>query len=326
MQYRSVKGFTGAGQLGILLLMLGLGMMLTAGIQTWIALQVTPKGLPLAEAGQAAMKALLLPENVFYARLSQVLGSFFILFLPAVLYVLICYGKNSFWLGFNTQLNYKQVLIGFLLIFFAGLIASPLAELSKYIAGYLPSLDRQAKLMEKAYTDQVVAMSNLKGWGEFFIALVIMVFLPSLFEEVFFRGALQQLLERWWRRPFLAIIVTSLIFSFIHLSVYLFLSRAVLGFVLGLMFHKSKNIWVNIMAHFLNNAVALLQLFWVANHKVDTQLTAMEKNIQVWGGVFAALATYGLFYLFEKVSAKNRTQVAFKEQNLLEQQGNQSLT
>ena len=145
-----------------------------------------------------------------------------------------------------------------------------------------------------------------------------MAFFPALFEEIFFRGALQNLLERWWKAPLMAVIVTSLLFSLIHMSVYLFLSRAILGFILGLIYQHSKNLWVNIIAHFLNNVVAVIQLFWISRHNGKIEVDKLDPKFPLWGGLIAVGITYGLFLLFNKVSAKNRILVGFEEQNLLE--------
>lgn len=318
MEYRSVKGFTGWGQLGILLVFLGAGFILAALAQLVIVMQILPAGISMTNMGDEMMKAMMKPENVGYARLSQVLGTFFLLFLPSVLYMIVCHGKNKFWLGFNKHINAQQIVLGFFLIFLANIIANPLADLSKALLENFPRLFALGKSMEDAYTQQVMALSNLKSWGEFFMAIVIMAFFPALFEEVFFRGALQNLLERWWKMPLLAIIITSLVFSFIHMSVYLFLSRAVLGFVLGLMYQRSKNLWVNIVAHFLNNTVAVIQLFWLSKHQTKIEVDKLDPKIPLWGGLIALAITYGLFLLFEKVSAKNRKQIAFEEQDLLD--------
>ena len=318
MEYRSVKGFTGLGQLGILLIFLAAGFILTAGIQIVIGMQLIPHGLPLDKMGDAMLKAMMLPENVAYARLSQVLGTFFLLFLPAVLFMLVCHGKNKFWLGFNKHINAQQIVLGFFLIFLANVIANPLVDLSKMLLTHLPNLNATGIRMEAEYTEQVMALSNLKSWGEFFMAIVIMAFFPALFEEIFFRGAVQNLLERWWKMPLLAILVTSLLFSLIHMSVFLFLSRAVLGFVLGLMYQRSKNLWVNIIAHFLNNTVAVIQLFWISRHQTKIEVDKLDPKVPLWGGLIALAITYGLFILFEKASNKNRKQIAFEEQDLLE--------
>lgn len=318
MEYRSVKGFTGLGQLGILLLFLGAGFILAAGVQLIIGFQLIPQGLPPEQMGDAMIKAMTLPENVSAARLAQVLGTFCLMFIPAVLFMLVCHGKNTFWLGFNKHINAKQIILGFFLIFLANIIASPLAELSKTVIANFPNLNAMGMRMEEAYSEQVMALSNLKSWGEFIMAIFIMAFFPALFEEIFFRGALQNLLERWWKAPLLAVIVTSLIFSLIHMSVFLFLSRAVLGFVLGLMYQRSKNLWVNIIAHFLNNTVAVIQLFWISRHQAKIEVDKLDPEVPLWGGLIAVAITYGLFLLFEKVSNKNRKQIAFEEQDLME--------
>jgi membrane protease YdiL (CAAX protease family) len=232
--------------------------------------------------------------------------------------MLICHGKNKFWLGFNKHINPGQIILGFFLIFLANVIANPLADLSKMLLTNFPDLNALGMRMEAEYTEQVMALSNLKSWGEFLMAIVIMAFFPALFEEIFFRGAVQNLLERWWKMPLLAVLVTSLLFSLIHMSVFLFLSRALLGFVLGLMYQRSKNLWVNIIAHFLNNTVAVIQLFWISRHAEKVEVDKLDPKIPLWGALLALGITIGLFVLFEKASSKNRKQIAFEEQNLLE--------
>lgn len=321
MGYRSVKGFTGWGQLGILLVFLGAGFILAGGIQLVIGMMLIPSGLSPDQMIEAMLKAMMLPENVTYARISQVTGTFFLLFMPAVLFLIVCHGKNPFWLGFNKHINAAQVVLGFFLIFLANIIANPLADLSRELVRYLPELNAMGLRMEAEYNAQVTALSNLKSWGEFFMAIIIMAFFPALFEELFFRGAVQNLLERWWKMPLLAVIVTSLLFSLIHMSVFLFLSRAVLGFVLGLMYQRSKNIWVNIVAHFLNNTVAVIQLFWISKHAQKVEVDKLDPKVPWWGGLMALALSIGIFILFEKNSKNNRKQIAFEEQDLLEHAG-----
>lgn len=318
MHYKSVKGFSGWGQLGILLVFTALGIVIAALVQFLIGMQLVPSGMPVSKMGEEMIKAMMKPENVNYARLSQVLGTFFLFFVPAVLYLLICHGRNSFWLGFNKHINSRQVLVGFFLIFCANIIAGPLADLSKSLLSHLPSLNALAKQMEDSYSEQVAMLSNLKSWGEFIMAIIIMAFFPALFEEIFFRGAVQNLLERWWKAPLMAVMVTSLLFSIIHMSIYLFLSRAILGFVLGLMYQRSKNIWVNIIAHFLNNSVAVIQLFWLSMQGQKIEADKLDPKLPLWWGLIAAVVTYGLFIVFQKASDKNRNLIAFEEQNLLE--------
>ena len=317
MQYKSIKGFTGFGQLGILLVFLGLGLILAAVSQFIILMQIIPGGTSFAGMSDAMIKALMEPKNVGYARLAQVMGTFFILFIPAVLYSWISNGRNKFWLGFNSHINAYQVLIGFVIIFFANIIATPLEDISKAIIVHFPSIDTMAQSLENSYNDQVSALSNLKNWPEFIMAIFIMAFFPALFEEVFFRGAVQNLLVRWWKTPLLAIVVTSLFFSLIHMSIYLFFSRAILGFILGLLYYKTKNIWVNVIAHFLNNAIAVTQLFLISGQKQRMDIGKIDTKVPWWIGLAGLLFLYFLFRLLNKYSFRNREKINAREQVML---------
>ncbi len=317
MEYKSIKGYSGLGQFGILLVFLGLGFILAGGAQLLIAFQLIPAGTGLQDMGDALVKALMQPENIGYARFAQVLGTFLLLFVPAVLYSLVTNGRNPFWLGFNSYINTYQVLIGFMIIFAANLMASPLAELSRYAVSHFPSLDTLAQELETAYNDQVIALSNLKSWPEYLVAIAIMAFFPALFEEVFFRGTLQNLLIRWWKAPLAAILVTSIFFSFIHLSVYLFVSRAILGFILGLLYHRTKNIWVNVIAHFLNNLIAVTQLFIMSNQKEKMDISKLDPEMPWWIGVIALIFLVFLFKLLDRFSTRNLEKIAVKEKLIM---------
>jgi hypothetical protein len=196
------------------------------------------------------------------------------------------------------------------------MMAGPLEELSEKVIAHFPSLNHVAKKLENEYNDQILMLSHLSGVGDFITALIIMAFFPALFEELFFRGALQTLLVKWWKKPLLAILATSILFSLIHMSVYLFLSRIVLGFVLGWMFHQTKNIWVNTIAHFLNNAIAVSQMYVlsVRNEKID--ITKLDTKVEWWVGIIAIVALFFLFRFLNRYTEKNSMKIIAKEQSL----------
>ncbi len=317
MQFKTVKGFSGAGALGMLLIFFGLGFFLAGGVQLIVGMQMVPEGTPFEKLGDAMVKAMQEPGNVGLARLNQVLGSLCMLFIPAALYSLAVNGKNPFWMGFSKYISPVQILIGFGLIFFANLMAGPVADLSKAVIANFPRLDAFSQKLEKIYNDQVLVLSNLKSWPEYIMAIFIMAFFPALFEEVFFRGTLQSLFEKWWKNPFVAILVSSVIFSIIHFSIYLFLTRLILGFVLGYMFFKTRNIWVNVIAHFINNALAVTQLFILSRQKEQLNLDKIQPGISWWLGLVALVVVISLFKALEKYSAYNRAKIIAKEQVLL---------
>jgi membrane protease YdiL (CAAX protease family) len=195
-------------------------------------------------------------------------------------------------------------------------MAGPLQELSEKIVAYLPVWEQWAKKLEAAYNEQVNLLSNLNGIGDLILALLIMAFFPALFEELFFRGALQTLLVKWWKKPLLAILISSLVFSLIHMSIYLFLSRLALGFALGLMFHYTKNIWVNTIAHFLNNAFAVAQMYALSGSKEKVDVSKLDPHVDWWMGLMALFVLFGLFKFLEKYSESNLRHIDLKEKEL----------
>ena len=124
---------------------------------------------------------------------------------------------------------------------------------------------------------------------------------------------MQNLFVRWLKNPMVAILITSILFSLVHSSIYLFLNRLALGFVLGLMYHYSKNIWINIVAHLINNTLALGMMYAM---KGKINANDLEKaNIWIQCAV-AAVACFALVKLFElliKNSAKNKAIIEEKE-------------
>lgn len=320
MQYRSLKGFTGWGQTGILIALLGAGLILASFAQMLILSQIDGMNVSVTEGTDQFMNTLLQPQNAPYVRLMNAAGTFCMMFLPAVVFSLIVHGKKGFWLGFNRWFNLRQLLIGFALIFFANLIAAPLADLTKSVVAGFPEINELARQMEDDYERQVKVLANLTGWGEFIMALIFMALLPALFEEMFFRGTLQTLLERWWGKPILAIIVTSILFSLIHASVYLFLSRIILGVVLGMLFYFTRNLWVNTFVHFANNALAAAQLFWYHQTQTEVNLDEMDPSLPWWTLIPTLLLTIGGFYWINLYSKNNRLRIAEKEQALIEEE------
>ena len=316
MQYKSNKGFNGVGQLGILLVFIGVGLIIASIVQYIIAIAIVPPNTSRLALEPAMKIAMTESKNINAVRVLQALFTCFIFFVPAVFYSWVCNGKNLFWLGFNKHINVFQIMTGFLIIFTANLMAGPLQEFSEIIVSHFPSLDSIAKNMEHAYSEQVLIISHLNGIPDLFIALILMAFLPALFEEVFFRGALQNLLIKWWKQPLLAIIFTSLLFSLIHMSVYLFISRAILGFVLGMMYYKTKNIWINIIAHFLNNAIVVASMYSMSKSKNKIDVSKIDSKIEWWAAIIAFFVLYILFEFLKRYSEKNTIKISTTEQKL----------
>lgn len=319
MEYKSVKGYGGWAQLGFLFLFTGVGLMLAALFQMVVGFSLMPQGTTLNNMSEAMLKAMNDPKNVNALRLMQVVSTLLMLALPAWAFMRLCHSKHWLWLGFSKYVTVQQVLVGIVLIFCANVVSQPLVDVTKFLLQSSPKLIAAANSLEKTYNEQVLLMSNLTGWGEYFIAIFIIAFFPALFEEMFFRGAVQSTLHRWWRLPWAAILVTSVLFSLIHFSIYLFLSRALLGVALGWIFYKSRNVWIGILIHFVNNTFALTQVFYLKKTGGKLDPSKLETDMPWWGIAIALVILIVASVLFQRISSSNAQAVRMKEESLYAQ-------
>ena len=120
-------------------------------------------------------------------------------------------------------------------------------------------------LMSEEYSQMIYNVVG-KAVNAGFIGLLLMVLamavLPAICEELFFRVGLQQLLGKWFRNDHASVVVTALIFSFVHLDMEGFLVRFLMGMVLGYVFLYSRSLVPNVMLHFVNNAVATVSMYF----------------------------------------------------------------
>jgi membrane protease YdiL (CAAX protease family) len=152
--------------------------------------------------------------------------------------------------------------------------------------------------LEAKYLKQAQAILSLKGTGDYLLALLIMAFLPAFCEETLFRGGLQNFLTRSTQKPWLAILVVSLIFSLAHFLYYGFLFRFLFGAVLGLIYHYSGKLWLSIWAHFLNNALVVTIYYYYAQQGKSIDDAMDGKGLSYWG--LLAIPVLILFFMVYK--------------------------
>jgi membrane protease YdiL (CAAX protease family) len=291
---RNSKNFSYFTQLGVLLGLVGTGLIIGTLISviTWLIMT----GRPVL----SMEKDMLKPEFYNAVMVMQAISTFFMFFLPVYFFARICYYKPLRFMGFNKNINYKQVfiLLGILVLTFP--LSGALAELNKIIP--IPTQwATKFKVMEDTRATQEAALININSFPRYIISMIVIGFLPGLFEEVCFRAGLQNILSRWLKGPWVAVIVTAIIFSLVHISYYGFLVRFALGVILGLVFYYSGTIWLSVLFHFLYNGlqVTALYMYTLSGSKNQKDI---EENFPLWAGIVALLLIVYLFIEFKKIS------------------------
>lgn len=253
-----------------------------------------------------AMKdALNDPKNAGLIRMIQVGSVIISMMLPAYLTAFILNRRPLQLLGFKKEVSIMQIILVVGIMFTALFVAGGLGSLNKDIAQML-GWGNWAENLEKTYNEQVAVMLDTKGIGGYLLSVFVMALLPAMCEEMLFRGGLQNFLTRATKKPWLSIIIVSILFSIVHFSVYGFLVRLFLGIVLGYIFYLTGSIWLSMTAHFFNNALAVSGIFFMTAQGKSMR-EAMSKDISstYWGLLALPLVAW-LFIVLVKLSKKEQ--------------------
>lgn len=224
--------------------------------------------------------------------------------MPAIFTALLLNRKPLKLLGFPGRVNGNQLALVLFIVIFSLFVSASLA----YLNDLIPLTEKLRVLFdrwEKEYNEQVEIIIGLNNISDFFIALVLMAFLPALCEEALFRGGMQNFLTRSTNKPWLSIVIVSIIFSIAHFSFYGFLSRFFLGVMLGLLFHLSGRLWLSILAHFLNNAAAITVIY-IYKLQGKSIKEAIAESESTWWGMLALPVVIILFVWFHRFSKKGK--------------------
>lgn len=135
--------------------------------------------------------------------------------------------------------------------------------------------------------------------GNIGVCLLGMALAPAVCEELFFRVGIQNLLQRWFKDVHVAVWLTAAVFSLAHGEVFAFLPRFVLGALLGYLYVGGGSVVVNMVAHFVNNALMVLfsRLFYTGTWNFDpASPLAIGWEVTLCCTLAAVILFWALFY------------------------------
>ena len=231
-------------------------------------------------------------------RVTQTLLSICIFLFPALIAARMVDKQPLSYIGLTQKSSALTFVFAIVLMLLTIVIGGSLATVNEMIP-VSAQMELYFKTMEEDYMKQVEVMSQMKGIGDFLIALLVMAFVPAVVEEVFFRGGFQNMMHRSTGNFWVAIIVTSLLFSAIHFSFYGFLTRTALSIVLGLLYAYTRNLWMPILAHFINNAIGVGEVYYLRSTGQSLS-DGIGDKFPIWWGILALGAFIFIFKQFQK--------------------------
>jgi membrane protease YdiL (CAAX protease family) len=189
-----------------------------------------------------------------------------------------------------------------------GAISAVWVRLLKFVPDIYSVLDKYETASDKAQESLVTA----HGLGDFALIFLFVAIVPAFAEETLFRGFAQSNIERSGHRharPYIALIVASILFALVHGSVFKFPGLLMLGLALGWMAYRTNNLLVGALAHAANNGFIVIALYLSpdqlaskANQSLISadELPAMDALLIL---IPASLVLAFLIYIFQRITS-----------------------
>lgn len=149
--------------------------------------------------------------------------------------------------------------------------------------------ETQAEELTKFFT-------TFNSTGDFLFGVLVIALLPAIGEELVFRGMLQPEIFRASGNHHIAIWVSAIIFSAFHMQFFGFVPRMFLGALFGYLYVWSGNLFLPMIAHFVNNGFSVLMMYLYQKGTITMDMESPEAApwplVASFTLVFVALMVY----------------------------------
>lgn len=241
-------------------------------------------------------------NNVSLQKFFQGVQGIGLFIVPALIVGKLFSGRSFDYLKMNVlPLSYKFFLVFVIVISSIPAIdwlskLNSMIRLPNSMAGMQNYIDQTSKLYQ-TISESFMKGSSIQG---LFLNLLIIAIIPALGEEFLFRGVFQRIFTNWTRNPHWGIFISAFFFSLIHMEFYGFIPRLLLGMMFGYFLLWSGSIWLPVLAHFINNGVAVLLFYLISNGFINEKMaeTGSFSDTLPFTILSFIIMVAGLFFLF----------------------------
>jgi uncharacterized protein len=173
---------------------------------------------------------------------------------------------------------------------------------------FLKSFGEWAREREDLAAEYTKFFTTFNSTGDLLLGLFVIALLPAIGEELVFRGMLQPEFYRASGNQHTAIWISAFIFSAFHMQFFGFVPRMLLGALFGYLYVWSGNLWMPMIAHFVNNGFSVLMIYLYQKGTITVDMESPEAA--PWPVVASFTVVFaGLLYYFHKFYKNQNTVV-----------------
>ena len=175
-----------------------------------------------------------------------------------------------------------------------------LNESVSFTGSFAPIIDALRSMEENA-SAMIERLQGNGSWADLIVNILILGVAAGISEELFFRGALQRLMQLGGMKAHTAVWVSAIVFSAVHMQFFGFVPRMLLGAYFGYLLLWSRSIWMPAAAHAFNNTLYVIAQWYYVRHG-EPEINVNNVGLgSLWPmAVVSLIATAAIIYLVYK--------------------------
>ena len=139
-------------------------------------------------------------------------------------------------------------------------------------------------------------LNSVVNENPLWLNLVVIALLPAVVEEFIFRGLIFNGYKR--RNPLMAIILSALLFGFIHMNINQFTYAFAIGIIFGLMAYATGSLLPSIMSHFIINGTSVVITHMSADTTKAPVATEVKLKVADYVAAYTVMAIVAVQFAF----------------------------
>jgi len=237
------------------------------------------------------------PESIRILKLFQVGQAIGLFIVPPIILGWLYFGNPYEYLFLNKSFVSVSFVLVFLLMFTAAPFINFVGEINANMTfpDWLSTLEDWMRDSEEKAQELTEAFLRIDSYWGLLFNIFMIAFLPAIGEELLFRGVLQRIFTRMTKSHHWGIWITAILFSALHMQFYGFVPRMLLGVMFGYLLVWSGSMWIPILAHFFNNAFAVIAIYMVDKNILDPNVEEIGSSPDSY---YLAAISLGLIAIF----------------------------
>ncbi|MCY1721753.1 CPBP family intramembrane metalloprotease [Prolixibacteraceae bacterium Z1-6] len=237
------------------------------------------------------------PESIAILKYFQTVQAIGLFIIPPVILGYLFHGKIKEYLHLNKAVNNSSLLLVVVLMLFAGPFINFIGEINNNMSfpDWMSGIEKWMKESEENAAIITKAFLDVKTIPGLTFNIFMIAFLPAIGEELLFRGVVQRIFTNMTKNYHWGIWISAILFSTLHMQFYGFVPRVLLGAMFGYMLVWSGSMWLPIVGHFLNNALAVIGMYMINNELISPDFEEIGSTSDSY---YMAAISLGLVLLF----------------------------